>query len=581
MKVTLGRLSSLLANLWFCVAIISSGQAAASVQDNFKRLNGGEDPASVAADYTEAELKDLRGLEELRLMLRDAGKAATAEVFLEALSERDNGDAVLLNLSLSCVDQMPGKNLMQQGFLSTRSQRIVTTIIERDPSHWTAWYIRGLNNLYWPDYFRKAPKAREYLQEAVALHQTLTPETQAASDRYALGYLALGDAYALLDEPAEARRVWNEGRKFYPYVEVLQQRLAIADEQLHSEVRALRDADKPIDTGLYFLRRNLNHPFELILTGGTLFGPGPLEDQPLAPGGLVNLNLGPFLAGFIPPFNNGAKEPNLPGEILQGKLVDGLLADGAPANENVDVGFVQLMNGRFNLFLAAVQDGPHQGKIDFFLDRNLNWTIFDDIGIDPGFPVGVIKIRDFVFSTSPRVLPMSRQTESGAPAGVDRAGSLQSGAVVTGALGDEDFDGRLDGIFNAIGRFPYDSMILPGAPFAQTRVFRTDIPVTADQAMLLTLSNALGHLQLSLDLAEQQPEAATELREIFKKRIDSARRHAEHSDREEAVHVLNWLSPEAGKTELCAAWAWLKKAASDVGLSRREFDGSGVNYSCS
>ena len=562
--------------------------AFASAQADNKALDAWHDhlakgakPQAVAAELSAESMADAQALNALRLRLKAVGKEAVAQAFLAALVGRKPTDAALLNLSLAYVDQMAGKDLLRQGHLSTRSQEAVEQIIKRDAKNWAAWYIRGINNLYWPDWFRKAPLAKEYLAEAVALHERLALVEQDENDRYALGYVALGDAYALLDQPAEARKIWEKGQRAYPYVALLRERLSLADTEQHAKVRAARDADKPVDTDLAFLWGHRAPPFHVTLTGGTLFGPGPLEDQPLKPGNLVNLYLGGTLGGFIPAFNNRGAEPNLPGEILQGKAVDGLLSDGTEANENVDVGFVSLMNGQFKLFLAAVQDGPNQGKINFFLDEGWHWTIRDDIGIDPGFPVGVVKFRDFTFSTSPRVIAYSRQTEAHNPGGVDRAGSIPSGGVVPGALGDANFDGKLDGVFNAIGRFPYDSVILPGAPFAQTRVFDTDIPVTSTQAALLTLANALSYLRLAVDLQGKQPEIAKALRQTFGERMDAARRHAEHASLAEAARqTLNRLQANAGEAELCAGWKLLQEAAPANDLRRRDFNASGIKLSC-
>lgn len=546
-----------------------------------EQLVKGIEPKTVAAKLPAESLTDIQALNALRLQLKAEGKEAVAQAFFAALAKRKPAEPVLLNLSLAYIDQMMGKNLLQQGNLSTRSQDVAEQLIKRDARHWAAWYIRGINNLYWPDWFGKASLAREYLAQAVAIHESLAPAEQDKSDRYALGYLALGDAHALLDQPVEARQAWNKGLRAYPYFAKLRERLNLADGDLHAAVRAARDANKPIDTDLAFLWNPGSTPFRVTLTGGNLYGPGPLDDQPLNPGSLANLYLGGTLTGFVPAFNNGAAEPNLPGEVLQGKTLDGLLSDGTEANENVDVGFVSLMKGKFNLFLSAVQDGPNKGKINFFLDDGWHWTIRDDIGIDPGFPVGVVKFNDFTFSTSPRIIPYSRQTESGAPAGVDQAGSVASGGVVPGALGDANFDGRLDGTLNAVGQFPFDSVILPGAPFAQTRVFETDIPITPEQAALLTVANALSHLRLALDLQEKQPALAASLRQTFTERMDTARRHAERASLSDAARqAIGLLQANAGETELCEAWKMLQEAAPANDLRRADFNASGIKTVC-
>lgn len=133
------------------------------------------------------------------------------------------------------------------------------------------------------------------------------------------------------------------------------------------------------------------------------------------------------------------------------------------------------MNGRFKLLLAAIDGGPAHGAARFFLDEHGNWTIGDDIAIDPGFTWGLVKLENFRWSTGPRRLPRSTQTAEGHPGGVDQAGSRVSGDFIPGRLGDDDLDGRLDGLMNAVGSFPLSSVILPGAPFAQTRTFVSDI----------------------------------------------------------------------------------------------------------
>lgn len=238
--------------------------------------------------------------------------------------------------------------------------------------------------------------------------------------------------------------------------------------------------------------------WHLDLVAGHLYGPAGLPDQETPTGRLSEIRPeGPFMRGHIAPFNNAEAAPNLPGESYQGRAVDGRLCDGTLINEHADVGYVGLMNGQLKLLLAAVDGGPNQGRVDFYLDDEWNWTIHDDIAIDPGFEVGVIKIPDFRWSTGPRPLPPSVQSARNYPGGVDRAGSKATGDFIPGSIGDDDFDGFVDGLFNAVGSFPLTSAFLPGAPFAQTRRFVSNVPVTGRQAAALTLANARTHLLLA------------------------------------------------------------------------------------
>lgn len=527
---------------------------------------------------------DLAALTALRLDLKERGASDEAEDFLQELIDLVDTPAVRLNLSLAYVDRMPGKNLMRQGLLSTRSQNMVAPLSEDPATEWEAAYITGLNNLYWPDWFGKAKLARKALEQAVAL----TPAPPTSGDKYALAYLALGDALALLDNPGEARAAWSQGAMLYPYRQAsFAERLAFADAEQHEKVRDIRDADGFIDTGLSFMWERSQASFDVTLTGGRLFGPGPLEDQDLDPGSLKDLLLDHALTGEILPNNNGAAAPNPPGEIRQGLVVDGRLSNGVRAQESVDVGYVELMNGNFRLFLAATEDGPNKGHVNFFLDDQYNWTIFDDIGIDPGFAEGVIEFHDFTFSTGPRSLPVSWQTENNAPGAMDRAGSLVSGQTVPGRLGDRDADGFLDGTFNAVGRFPLDSIMLPGAPFAQTRVFESGIPVTAEMSLVLTLANRrvqLLHVALdpsSADLllaevARQDAEIATHLDR-------SAPWRTALSESPAATEALDRLLAQDAKTPpaaLCASIQDLDTLAVIIGLFKSDRDISGVKTAC-
>lgn len=269
-------------------------------------------------------------------------------------------------------------------------------------------------------------------------------------------------------------------------------------------------------------------PNTITLVGGHLYGPGRLSDQALPPGELRGLLLSGFLQGQIPQFNNLGEIPNIPAEVLQGKLIDGRLSDGTLINERIDVGCVTLM-GQLKLLLAAVGGGPNGGRVNFYLDRDWNWTIRDDIAIDPGFPSGIIKFNDFVFSTKPRRLPWSTQTVRGLPGGVDRAGSKISGGVVPGHLGDDDFDGRLDGIFNAVGSFPLTSMFLPGAPFAQTRIFISDVPVSHMEAAFLSIASARSQLLLASELSE--PSLEQERVALASAAVAKLQRAIEHVER--------------------------------------------------
>jgi len=540
-------------------------------------------PESAAEAVSADAAADFAILNDARMTLKVKDQSAAAESFFDALIEIQDTPAVRLNLSLSYVDQMAGKSLLGQGHLSTRSQSAVAPLLDVPAYEWVAAYISGLNNLYWPDWFGKADNAQEHLEHAVAIYQK-APDGEGV--HYARGWLGLGDALALQDELAEARAAWREGLRYFPYDADLRARLELGESDIYETVRALRDADAEIDTDLAFLWTRGTPAFTITLTGGDLFGPGPLPDQRLDPGSLQHLILDRTLTGVIEPNNNGAAEPNAPGELRQNLEIDGLLSDGTEVQESIDVGFVELMNGKFKLFLAAIQGGRNDGRVNFYLDRSLSWTIQDDIGIDPGFPVGVIKFEDFTFSTSPRPIPISWQTENGAPGSRDGAGSLVSGDLIEGRLGDSDFDGYVDGVFNAIGRFPLNSIMLPGAPFAQTREFTSDIPVTPESAATFALASrrsALIHAATAKDpSAEQLTTLAATLHAEAETHLEAASTWSATLALEEqaAIETLLAIGPEDEMATLCDTESELALLAEVLALKISEKDVSMTSKLC-
>jgi len=242
--------------------------------------------------------------------------------------------------------------------------------------------------------------------------------------------------------------------------------------------------------------RTVAATYEIKIGLRELYGPGPFPDQQLGTGHVRSMEFRSFMTATVPAFNNGPAEPNVSGEAAQGTPVDGKLSDGTLINENIDMGNAVILNGQFNLLLGAVFGGPSKGDSHFYLDDAYNWTIHDDIAMDPGFPEGIVRINDFVFSTGPRPVPLSIQTEKHYPGGVDRVGSLQSGDLVVGRLGDDDFDGRVDGVFFAMGQLPLTSPFLPGAPFVQRMEFTSTVPISALEAALLSVATGRNCLRV-------------------------------------------------------------------------------------
>ena len=288
------------------------------------------------------------------------------------------------------------------------------------------------------------------------------------------------------------------------------------------EISILKNHLKIYSAILIFLTFDMVHANTIEVTERIMFGPGPFPDQSLDVAWIRQLEFESFLNGIVEGSNNLGDEPNVSGEALQGKTIDGMLSDETLINENIDMGNVVIMNGQFNLLLAAIYSDANQGNTYFYTDDDLNWWIKDDIGIDPGFAAGIVKIENFTFSTSPRIIPNSIQKDKGYPGGTEKIGSTNSGRVAIGRLGDDNQDGFLDGTFNAIGQFPMKAIFLPGAPFVQSFGFKSDIDVNSMEAALLTIANARSYLKL-LEKTRQSNPDHEDLKVLFEEAVDRTR----------------------------------------------------------
>jgi len=171
------------------------------------------------------------------------------EFFNELTGAYPEASGARYNAALAYIDKLPGHSLLVQAKLSTSSIAHATTIIDRKPGDWLALYIRGLNNLYWPKWYRRAGRTAVDMQSLINATEAL-PDSE-RRPYMALAYVALGDAYVLLDEPEEARRTWTRGAALYRSAE-LQQRLSLKPEELTQKIEAIRSRERPVDTDLAF-----------------------------------------------------------------------------------------------------------------------------------------------------------------------------------------------------------------------------------------------------------------------------------------------------------------------------------------
>ena len=219
---------------------------------------------------------------------------------------------------------------------------------------------------------------------------------------------------------------------------------------------------------------------ESYMKAGTFYGPGTIEDSPLF--GVVIHNISfPSSLNFITPFiNNGAQDPNICGESEIREKPTGLLSDGkTKINENVDVCSFQINN--MNILVAIIDSGPHKGEQLAVTMENGQIVMTMDTALDLGVgESGIIRLP-FYGTTGKATVPFSLQTQLGIEGGIDHAGSIPSGQVLQGRLGDFNNNGILDGAIVVAGNIPLDSLLLPGAPYAFIRYFETDLRFSGEE----------------------------------------------------------------------------------------------------
>lgn len=233
--------------------------------------------------------------------------------------------------------------------------------------------------------------------------------------------------------------------------------------------------------------------YTFYLTGGYFYGPGPIvPDTSLPDGRLVNIRFDPRdFQGYAEFFNDDREES---------KLSDGRTR----INLNIDAGRLRIGGGYQTVLLVAVDGGPQRGTEQYYLDEDYRFVWRVDLALDPGFEEGIIRVDDFILHTGVARVAPSLQTQNGLTGGYDQAGSLKTGQLLLGRVGDFDQDGFLDGILVAAPNVPMAADLLPGAPVGNRRGFYTDVPITPNISAELILRGMLDMAAAFEQAAEQR-----------------------------------------------------------------------------
>ena len=292
--------------------------------------------------------------------------------------------------------------------------------------------------------------------------------------------------------------------------------------------------------------------YEFRLSGGYFFGPGPIvPDTSLPDGRIISVEFDlDRMKGYVP-FAPGAET----------------LSDATTrVNANIEAGHLEIGNKdqKDSFWLVAVEGGPNGGTERYEFDDAMNmiWTV--DLALDPGFAEGIVSVENFRLTTGKVTIPPSEQTELGIPGGYDKAGSLMSGDVLVGRVGDFDADGMLDGILVAAARVPMQSELLPGAPVGNVRGFESDIPVDPLRASEMTLRGVLGMRPLvdAVMDAGDQDKLRGHLDEI-RVRVEAAQINFEDKflsevpERRKTLREIGWRMESIAKL-LHVSWAFMK-----------------------
>lgn len=152
--------------------------------------------------------------------------------------------------ALAYVDEVPGHSLFRQGWLSSRSMSHMTEVIEWEPNDWPAYYIRGLNGLYWPTLFHKLPRAITDLQFCINLSDKLPKGL--LKPYHVLAFVALGDAYVKDGDVSKGQEIYKKGLSLHKSSE-LEKRLRMSSEKLTEFIKEFRHTDRTVDTEISFL----------------------------------------------------------------------------------------------------------------------------------------------------------------------------------------------------------------------------------------------------------------------------------------------------------------------------------------
>ena len=193
-----------------------------------------------------ADAESLRVGSDYRQAIIAAGDFDRAIKFFDGLAMRPGaGPHAFLNLGLAYLDKIPAVGAFRRISLGNNATRALTHSIALEPTD-VAYLIRGIVNLHFEKGpFHRTPDGVADLEAALRL-----AEPHHERPYVARIYVALGDGYWRLKNPAKARDVWRDGQTRFPGNDRLRLRLTSADAVITETLAKELDAGVRVDTSL-------------------------------------------------------------------------------------------------------------------------------------------------------------------------------------------------------------------------------------------------------------------------------------------------------------------------------------------
>jgi tetratricopeptide (TPR) repeat protein len=205
----------------------------------------GGDPLAALEQALGAKPDDLRAGNDYRMAIIKAGQYDRGLDFFERLVAAHPAAAnAHLNYGFQYVDKIPAAGSITQVILANNALTQFSKSLEIRPS-WIGYYTRGNSYLYWPRIFGRTKLGIADLEAALKIQKA-----EPKRGLHVRVWVALGDGYFKMDDPAKARAVWTEGLAQFPDSAALKQRLALQPKAVQALLDTVYDPNKRVDTSL-------------------------------------------------------------------------------------------------------------------------------------------------------------------------------------------------------------------------------------------------------------------------------------------------------------------------------------------